>query len=100
MTDMPLVAEISWKRCDSTMSSLSHVSWSSTPEKIEDIYLNDAAEEGVTDETVIGRCIYRSGKERERAEKSDWDLFLTRDRIRFPSFVVGLYCRNLKLAWG
>ena len=51
------------------MSSLSHVSWSSTPEKIEDIYLNDAAEEGVTDETVIGRCIYRSGKERERRNR-------------------------------
>ena len=44
----------------------------------------------MTDETVIGRCIHRSGRERERAEKSDWDLFLTRDRIRFPSFVVGL----------
>ena len=78
MTDMPLVAEISWKRCDSTMSSLSHVSWSSTPEKIEDIYLNDAAEEGVTDETVIGRCIHRSGRERESGEIGLGSLFNAR----------------------
>ena len=60
------------------MSSLSHVSWSSTPEKIEDIYLNDAAEEGVTDETVIGRCIHRSGRERESGEIGLGSLFNAR----------------------
>ena len=41
VTDLPLVAEISWKRCDSMMSSLSHVSWSSTPATRRDVHLSD-----------------------------------------------------------